>query len=219
MRLLCLADLHGDETALNNILQDAGTVDVILLGGDITHFGTPNQAEEFVLQARNSCPHVFGVAGNCDSAAIDERLAEMGVSLFRRGIVHRGIGFYGVSSMPPWVATMYELSEDEISEALTVGRGQVRESDLDVILSHPPPRDCKLDRTTRGDHVGSSAVRRMIENYRPALVVCGHIHEARGVDTIASTTVVNCGPACRGSYALVHLDGKVDVQLRNVGDA
>jgi Icc-related predicted phosphoesterase len=216
MHLLCLSDLHGDSSALAEILQHAPPVDVVLLGGDITNFGTPNQAEQLVDQARRACDRVFAVAGNCDSADIDQRLRDLDVSLFGRGIVHRGVGFFGVSAMPPWTGSMYELSEEEIADALDVGHQQAREAERHVLLSHSPPRNCKLDLTRRGTHVGSLAVRNLIESSRPSVVVCGHIHEARGVETIADSTTVNCGPAYRGNYALVRMDGEIDVELCNV---
>jgi uncharacterized protein len=214
MRLLGITDLHGDYSALERILEDAGAVDLILLGGDITDFGTPNTAESMVQRAQQACPSVLAVAGNCDSEAIDQRLTELGVSLFRRGVVQQGIGFYGASAMPPWYGTMYELSEADLDSALRGGREQLGVSCREVVLSHTPPRDTSLDRTHRGEHVGSLAVRQFIEEVRPCLVVSGHIHEARGVEMLGPTTLVNCGHALHGRYALIELDENVHVDLR-----
>jgi Icc-related predicted phosphoesterase len=219
MRLLCLTDLHGDERHLRGILKHAGTVDLLLLGGDLTNFGTPNQAEELVDIARESCPQILAVAGNCDSPAIDDRLLAMGISLFGRGVMRQRTGFYGVSAMPPWMGTMYELSESEIATALAAGRALVSNAARHVIVSHPPPRDCQLDLTRRGEHVGSSALREEIEACQPALVVCGHIHEARGAEKIGATTVVNCGAACHGHYALITLNDQIECDLRSVEPA
>ena len=216
MRLLCISDVHGEATVLDGILQHAGAVDLVLLGGDLTNFGTPNQAERLVAMAQLACPRVLAVAGNCDSAAIDDRLTELSVSLFGRGVVYEAIGFCGVSAMPPWLGQMYELTEDEIAAALGEGYRQIREAPRAVVLSHTPPRGCRLDRTPRGEQVGSTAVRRFIETSQPALVVCGHIHESRGVDMIGAATVVNCGPAYRGQYAIAELNESVQVELRAV---
>lgn len=217
MRMVCITDLHGDPTALDRILSDAGPADVVLLGGDITNFGTPNAAEFLVQRAMHHCPQVLAVAGNCDSAAIDERLANLGVSLFGRGVMLQGVGFYGVSAMPPWTGTMYELSEGEIAASLALGRGQLTQLQREVVLSHTPPRGTPLDRTRRGEHVGSVAVRQFIEQVQPALVLCGHIHEARGIDQLGGTTIVNCGPAFDGQYAVAEVDADVQVELRDAG--
>jgi Icc-related predicted phosphoesterase len=215
MKILCLTDLHGDERCLRTILEASTDVDMLLMGGDLTNFGTPNQAENLVKIAQQTCPEILAVAGNCDSALIDQRLIELGISLFGRGVVREQTGFFGVSAMPPWMGMMYELEEPEIAAALESGHAEVAQAERLVLLSHAPPRNCRLDCTQRGDHVGSTAVRQIIDDRQPALVVCGHIHEARGVERIRHTTVVNCGPAFRGSYAVATFNDKLEVELRN----
>lgn len=216
MKLLCITDLHGDRHVLQQILQAEADVDAVLLGGDITNFGSANEAVELVSLAQAHGPRVLAVAGNCDSAAIDERLTQLGVSLFRRAAVLDGVGFYGVSAMPPWHGTMYELTEQEIAEALEAGRSQLAPTDQVVVLSHSPPRATRLDRARSGDHVGSVAVRQMIERHPPSLVVCGHIHESRGIDTLGPTIVVNCGTAYQGHFAVAEVNQAVRVQLRTL---
>jgi Icc-related predicted phosphoesterase len=214
MKLLCLTDLHSERAALERILAAEGSVDVVILGGDVTNFGTPAEAEDLVRRLQRTGAKVLAVAGNCDSEKIDQRFAELGVSLFQRGVVHEGLGFYGVSAMPPWRGTMYELSEEEIAAAMEAGRSQLKEPRLEVLVSHTPPHDTSLDRTTRGEHVGSTAVRQFIETVQPAVVVSGHIHESRGIEQLGATTVVNCGAAFRGAYAVLEADDSIRVELR-----
>jgi Icc-related predicted phosphoesterase len=216
MKLLCITDVHSDDSMLLRILHAEDDVDAVLLGGDITNFGSAGDAERLVLRVQSFCPTVLAVAGNCDSADIDQRLTELGVSLFRRGVSIDGIGFYGASAMPPWNGGMYEMSEQEIGDGLDAGRSQLTRTDRVVVLSHTPPRATRLDRTRAGQHVGSVAVRQLIDRTNPSLVVCGHIHEARGVDRLGPTTVVNCGPAFRGCFAVAELNETVAVQLRAV---
>jgi Icc-related predicted phosphoesterase len=213
MKLLCFSDLHGDSGWLSSILQDAGPVDLVLLAGDITHFGTPNIAESLVRQATRDGGPVLAVAGNCDSPEIDLRLTSLQVSLFGRGTVVNGVGFYGLSAMPPWTGHMYELTEEEIAATLEQGAAEVS-AERQVIVSHPPPHGTQVDRTRKGQHVGSRSLRDWIERTSPTLVVCGHIHEARGIDRIGPTKIVNCGPAFQGCYAIVELDETVQVELR-----
>jgi Icc-related predicted phosphoesterase len=216
MRIVCLSDIHSDLTTLDAILDHAGPADVIVLAGDLTHFGEPHDAERIVRLAQQAGSPVLAVAGNCDSRAIDARLAELGVSLMRTAVVHEDAAFYGLSAMPIWMRNMYELTEDEIAEALQAGREQLdRQLDgrREILVSHPPPRGCRLDRTGRGEHVGSTAVRAWIERVGPSLIICGHIHEGRGTERIGTTQVVNCGPAFQGFYAVVSLNGSIDVEL------
>ena len=174
----------------------------------------PTRPSSWCGEPSNIVRTCWAVAGNCDSQAIDERLASLGVSLFGRGVMHQQAGLYGVSAMPPWTGTMYELSEDEIARALWSGRQQLAQPQWEIVLSHTPPRDTLLDRTRRGKHVGSRAVRQFVEQVQPALLLCGHIHESRGVDRLGATTLVNCGPAFAGQYAVAELDSQVHVELR-----
>jgi uncharacterized protein len=212
MRLLCITDLHGRLAMLSRILTSASPVDAVLLGGDLTNFGSPIDVEKVVRLAEESSAPVLTVAGNCDSAEIDRRLVEMGVSVSGRGTVLGSIAIQGVSGMPPWKGGMYSFTEEDLGRLLADGCQQIRDHRR-VVLAHVPPRDTRLDRTIFGRHVGSSALRGFIERTQPALVVCGHIHEARGIDQIGETTVVNCGHAAIGEYAVADVGEEVAVGL------
>ena len=214
MELLCITDLHDSPAALERILVASGHCDAVLLGGDITNFGSPSDAEKLVRMAQARQKTVLAVAGNCDSAEIEQRLIDLDVSLHGRGLMDGDVGLHGLSAMPPWQATMYQLTEDELSEALQAGYAQIAGAKHHVVLSHCPPRDGRLDRTFTGRHVGSKAVRAFIERTRPDLVICGHIHESRGVDRLGPTTVVNCGPAAAGFYAVAEVGSQIHVELR-----
>jgi Icc-related predicted phosphoesterase len=214
MKLFCIPYLHSSATALDCILAEAGSVDLILLGGDITSFGTPEEAANLVCRALATGVPVLAVAGNCDSPQIQRRLEEMDVSLHARGILLEEVGFHGLSASPPWRSHMYCLPEDELQHALQVGYRQIADARRHVVLAHAPPRDGQLDRTFLGRHVGSTALREFIERHQPNLVVCGHVHEARGVESLGRTTVVNCGAASAGWYGVVEIEPEKDVPVR-----
>ena len=106
-----------------------------------------------------------------------------------------------------------EATAKSMAEKLNI-QPQITGARHHVILSHPPPRDGKLDRTFVGRHVGSTALRAFIERTRPALVLCGHIHEARAIEALGPTTVVNFGAAAAGFYAVAEVGEEVNVELR-----
>ncbi|MBI3766704.1 MAG: YfcE family phosphodiesterase, partial [Ignavibacteriales bacterium] len=60
--------------------------------------------------------------------------------------------------------------------------------------------------------VGSSSVRKFIEKHQPDLAVCGHIHEARGQDSLEKSKIVNCGPAVNGYYAVVEIHHSIEIR-------
>ena len=214
MRLLGITDLHGNSRSLERIVAEAGPVDAVLLGGDITHFGSPEGVDEAVRLAGASGGAVLAVAGNCDSAQIDQRLVELGVSVDGRGVQFGEVGLHGVSAIPPWIPKMYQSTEEELGAALEAGYAQVAEAEHHCVLAHAPPRGLRLDRVFLGRHVGSTALRTFVERRGPALVVCGHIHEGRGIERLGRTTVVNCGYGAKGHYAMIEVDHEVRVELR-----
>ena len=216
MRLLCITDIHGNKQTFEKILHAEPQPDVLIIGGDFTDFGTPREAEDLLDLALLHCPTTLAVAGNCDSAPIDDMLARRGVSLHRRGVEIDDIAFFGLSAMPPWRGDMYEFTEAQLDGFLAEGYGHVWGHTRFVLVSHPPPRNTVVDRNASGQHVGSTAVRNWIEKVGPALVVCGHIHEARGLDQINGTKIVNCGPSRKGYYAVVDVDDSVEIELRQV---
>jgi Icc-related predicted phosphoesterase len=205
--------LHGNLAALERILADAGPVDAILLGGDITHFGSPADAQAAVRLAQTSGAAVLAVAGNCDSPEIDRHLVQMGVSLHARGVSLDAIGLHGLSAIPPWRAGMHQFTEEELAAALEAGFAQLGGAAKHGMLVHVPPHGLSLDRIVLGRHAGSTAVRAFVEKAEPCLVVCGHIHESAGVEQLGPTTVVNCGYAAVGHYARIDVDDQVKVGL------
>lgn len=76
-----------------------------------------------------------------------------------------------------------------------------------VAIVHNPPKDTVCDQVAPGIHVGSPLIRSFIERVRPLLVVCGHIHEGFGKDTIGSTVLANPGSLAEGRYAIAEISG------------
>ncbi len=78
----------------------------------------------------------------------------------------------------------------------------LRENKNAVLISHAPPYNC-LDKIPSGKHIGSKVLLRAIKKYQPKLVLCGHIHEAKGEAKIGKTKVINLG--CCGDYKLIEV--------------
>jgi Icc-related predicted phosphoesterase len=75
-----------------------------------------------------------------------------------------------------------------------------------------------VDKAWIGSYVGSREIRKFIETKKPMLCITGHIHEARGVDEIGETRIVNPGAFKSGNYAVIEMEGRRvrDVYLRKV---
>jgi Icc-related predicted phosphoesterase len=113
----------------------------------------------------------------------------------------------GWSNHTPW-QTPREESEDELYARLDALAQQVKDPRRAVFMIHVPPYDSGLDTApilnenlrptiSAGDvlrgPVGSTAVRRIIEDYQPVLTIHGHIHESGGERKIGDTLAINPG--------------------------
>jgi hypothetical protein len=216
MRLLCITDIHGEVSRFEKILAAEPRADLLIIGGDFTNFGQPPEVDHLLKLAQAHTPQVLAVAGNCDSAEIDQFLLDRGVSLHQRGVRINNLGFFGLSAMPPWRGDMYEFPEADLDRFLAAGFAQVEGSSRYIMVPHCPPRNSVVDRSAMFMSVGSTAVRNWVDKVNPILVVCGHIHEARDQAKIGDTVVVNCGPAKNGNYAVAEVGTVVKVELKRV---
>ena len=200
------------------MLASEVSFDAIVLGGDLTTVGTAREAREAIAALLDYGKPVMAVAGNMDPGPVEEEFRALGVSIDACGKVVGRVGFFGVSAAPLSVLrTPNEISEGEILRRAELGWQEVEGCQVTVFVPHAPPARTALDRLRDGRQVGSTAVRDFIERRGPDVVICGHIHEARGVDRIGATVIVNCGPAGHGHYALVDLSEEPRVELRTSG--
>jgi uncharacterized protein len=214
MKIAYLVDVHDRFEAVPQTMTEIGPVDVLVVGGDITTGGSPDDAARAVDGWLGLAPRLLALAGNMDSPAIDARLADLGVGLDGRGFAFGDVGVFGVSAAPlSPLHTPYELDDDELELRLEAGFAEVENCRVRILCPHAPPRGTACDRLPNHEHVGSAVIRSFVERKQPDLVLCGHIHESRGTDSIGRTQVVNPGPALAGHYAVVEVDGTVDVRV------
>ncbi|TCJ20091.1 metallophosphoesterase [Rubrobacter taiwanensis] len=170
----------------------------------------------------------FVSPGNDDQFEVDEIIAAAKrVKLAEGRVVEFGDGFQmvstGWSNRTPW-NTYREEDEPELLERLRKMTSQVTAPPEKTVYNfHCPPYGSGLDdapeitadmrpkdagRSTVP--VGSTAVRRAIEEGQPALSLHGHIHEARGNTRLGRTLCINPGSSYEQGQllgAVVDLDG------------
>jgi hypothetical protein len=206
MKILAISDPHGDYSKIKEMIEKAGDFDLVVIVGDITNFGPDEKVE--VLMEMFDRP-VLAIPGNCDQKSILKALeASKATNLHGKAEQVGNIRFIGLGgSNPTPFNTPFELSEEEIEKALE-GMVCSAENEEDcgtiVLLTHAPPYGAR-DELPFG-HVGSKAIQKFLD--RVDLIVCGHIHEAKGLEQVGKTVVVNPGEACKGSCALITLGEK-----------
>lgn len=201
MRLLGVSDLHSSTHNLSVLLKRED-FDAILVAGDISN-GSMEDARNILRILSDSGVPVFFVPGNMDPRPLLEVhelegcLNVHGDKSFLKGYSIGGIGGAPISPF----STRIEFTEEELWSLLK-DLGEV-----DLLLSHSPPFGTALDRVRSGRNVGSKSVRKYIEEKKPLLCLCGHIHESSGIEVLGKTFVLNPGPLSWGKYALVELEG------------
>lgn len=186
---------------------------MILIAGDITDFGPDEHANELL--------NMFGkptmaIPGNCDLQTILKVLDDSkATNLHNTSKRIDDITFIGLGgSNPTPFDTPFELSEAEIEsnlEKLIKEAENDPDSNTIVLLTHAPPYGT-VDKIPIG-HAGSTAIKKFLG--RVDLIVCGHIHEARGVMKVGKTVVVNPGMVSGGNGAVITTTTSVTTTITN----
>ncbi len=210
MKLLALSDLHGDYSHVEAIRKKAGNFDAVLIAGDITNFGPDERALELFRMFKEP---ILAVPGNCDNPSILKLLDENTINLHNSYHTLGELTFVGLGgSNPTPFNTPFELSEKKIGEYINALLSKLNKNKKMILLSHAPPLNT-TDKLPRGN-VGSVALARFLSRFD--LIVCGHIHEARGSVRINSTLVVNPGMALKGQGTLITIDDEISVKFIDV---
>lgn len=210
MNIIAITDIHG-RLDMSSAVAALGNADLILIAGDITHFGSGDDARAVLQGIQQVNSTVLAVPGNCDHMGVNQVLTARNINLHGETRIIDDCAFYGLggSNRSPF-NTPQEYDESDIES--TLSRFKKQDARYHILVSHPPPEKTKLDRTFLGKHVGSRAVRAFIEDFEPQLVLCGHIHEARGVDKIGSTIIINPGPF-PGHYVVIDVNDRLTYEL------
>jgi Icc-related predicted phosphoesterase len=152
----------------------------------------------------------FVSPGNDDPFEIDELLSSSAHITFAEGkAIDIGEGFTLISSgwanVTPW-HTYRELPDDRLYDYLKAMIPTGLNMEKTIFNFHCPPYASNLDDVPEIDEnlnvlnaghslvpVGSTAVRRLIEEYQPLLSLHGHIHEGKGTTRIGKTLSINAG--------------------------
>ncbi len=208
MKIVSLSDIHGEIRGIERVSGLLSGADMVILAGDITHFGHGEDAAAVVECVRKYNRNILAVSGNCDHGGVDAYLNKEGINLHGRYVTYDGVCFAGLgASLITPFNTPNELSEAEYHELCNRLNGIPADMPL-VLVSHQPPYGTLTDRLGSGDHVGSREIRSFIERMAPLVCLTGHIHESAAIDTLGGSKIVNPGPLDQGHCAVASVDGK-----------
>jgi Icc-related predicted phosphoesterase len=170
--------------------------------------------------------------GNDDQPDIDEILATSKEIVVGEGNVIDMPGGYqlvssGWTNLTPWDTPREEDEPALHARIESIVKQATAPPERLVLGLHAPPFDTQLDVAPKIDwesltvqgqdtaHVGSTAVRQIIDEVQPLLSLHGHIHESRAAVRIGRTLAVNPGSSyVEGTLSgcVVELDGKSKIK-------
>ncbi|KAF3008476.1 hypothetical protein E8E13_004609 [Curvularia kusanoi] len=204
-RIVCISDTHNNTPKLP-------PGDVLIHAGDLTNQGSYDELERTVAWLEKAPFEVKIVVAGNHEITLDEQFYEEKGSRWKwpawqspRGCMkllresktityleNQSMTVYlkdptgpqtcfkvfGSPSTPGpgnWAFQYQEKDADRLWSSIA--------TDTDVVVTHTPPKG-HCDAATKDDRSGCPSLLRRLAIVRPLLHVCGHIHEARGVDRV-----------------------------------
>jgi uncharacterized protein len=243
IRVAAAADIHCSEetrgeieSALARVDSDA---DLILLAGDLTTYGLPEQAAVLADIAHNLSAPIVAVLGNHDyhsdrEGEITELLTAAGVTVLERsstvlsvsdvsiGIVGAkgfigGFDGGGINFGEPLIRQIHAETTADV-EALERGFAEIAGAAIRIALLHYSPIAETLEGEPRGiwSVLGNERLAVPLASHRPDLVLHGHAHRGRFEGSIDSIPVFNVAVHVIGrdfwTFELEPAEGPVGVE-------
>lgn len=202
MRIAATADVHaraGDTERLRGLAKGAAReADVLVIGGDLTDLGKPEQAEA-LIEALATCPiPVVAILGNhdyeCGNAdEVSRLISESGIHLLEgSSVVIEGVGFSGAkgfcggfdeNTANSFGEELFKAWVDEGIREAQVLKSELRElcTEKRVAILHYSP----VSATVEGEaleiypFLGTSHLARALDEGGAAVAFHGHAHNGR----------------------------------------
>lgn len=174
-------------------------VDYLIHAGDFSNLGNEKELDSFngwvrKLKEGGTIKGAIVCAGNHELSLevrpkqARKHLPDIDHLLTHEGIEIDGLKIWGCSYTPVFYNWAFMRSEDDlywIYNQIPVN--------LDILICHGPPRGF-CDWNGR-EHVGSHALAEILAIKAPKVLICGHIHDSRGVDQLKNTIIINASSA------------------------
>lgn len=201
LKIVAISDTHCRH---RNVALPEG--DMLIHAGDISYKGSFTEVSDF-MQWFGGLPfqHKVFIAGNHDfyfeknAAAIIQKAIPAGVTYLNdSGICINGIQIWG-SPVTPW---FYNWAFNRRRGAAINKHWALVPPDTNLLITHGPAYGV-LDSIVNETNAGDAGLLQRIKTVKPAVHVCGHIHEAYGKAKRDGTTFINAS-VLNEKYELVN---------------
>lgn len=187
MKILVFTDVHGNPTAIKQVINKSKEADLLVCAGDIIDWGDLEKTIKLFKEANKK---ILIIPGNHEDYSELKSLCkkydflvDIHLKKFKiNDIVFFGFGGGGFSKIDKELQEIMEDLEFDKNEKL-------------VFVSHGPPFGTKLDYLDNmQSYRGSKTVREFIKKFHPKFAVCGHLHEnEKKEDKLGDTVILNPG--------------------------
>ena len=212
MKFLVIADLHEEEIILEKLpaILEKENPEYSIIAGDFTKPRIPSIS--YTEDALNLYPKILAIPGNCDPPKVLELIEKKGFTIHekRKELEERlNIVGFGYSPVTPF-GTPGELEEEEILGCMS----KLSIDEKTILVTHAPPEGI-LDSNFKGDHIGSSSIKQVVEKKKPFLHLFAHVHECEGKEKHGNTTFIKIPPAKDHKFLIIKItNGEIKVENR-----
>ena len=191
IRILAAGDFHGNKGIARKLadLAEKENVDLIILNGDIVEDNNPHGIIGYFA---NKNKKIGIVPGNHESVSTIEMLSGIynAKNLHDDYLIIGDVGIFGLSGVTIGFSS---LSEDEIFANLKKNFEKIKYLPKKIMVTHGHPSGTMMEKFSRFV-AGSEGVKKAIDLLKPDIAICGHVHEAEGIEErIGSTKLINVG--------------------------
>jgi len=191
LKLLAASDLHGDSRLAKKLAERAHKekVDLIVLCGDLLGW---TETKDLIKPFKDKNKPVLIIPGNWDSFATTDFIANVyGVkNIHGYSAIYENVGFFGAGGAEDSPGPGRMLN-NELFDTLKKAYGGIKGIEKKIMVTHMHPSESLSELS---GIPGSKALTRAIKQFKPDILIHGHIHEAGGMEEkIGKTKVINVG--------------------------
>jgi Icc-related predicted phosphoesterase len=195
LKILAVSDIHGDTTLVNTLAEKAEkeNVDLVVLCGDLT-LGE-RSTDKLIGPFAKKNKKVLLVPGNHETVATADFLADVYENvknIHGYSVRYKDVGIFGAGGTTN-VGPKPPIDEEEMYDLLKKGFEKIRYLKKKIMVTHIHPTETKMEKLSRFVP-GSDAVKKAVETFKPDILLCGHVHEAEGLEEkLGKTRIINVG--------------------------
>ncbi|MCX8159116.1 MAG: metallophosphoesterase family protein [Candidatus Pacearchaeota archaeon] len=189
LKILAASDIHGESKIAKALAEKAEKekVDLVVLCGDITGF---EETTNIIKPFKDKNQKLIIIPGNHDSFATADFLAELYnvKNIHGYSVKYENIGIFGAGGADIGPGT---ISEKELFETLKKAHSSLKGIEKKIMITHMHPSKSLSEFS---GFPGSKAITKAISQFKPNILIHGHIHEGEGIEEIiGKTRIINVG--------------------------